>query len=74
MDSLKEDTTEDQKKAIEDLLDYTCFIYRKTREVIEGGELVVCKAMISVPMYLLKVIQIKQGSCYRGALVVQTMV
>jgi len=73
MDSLKEDTTEDQKKAAEDLLDYTCFVYHETREVIEDGELVVCKATISVPTYPLKVIQIKQGGRYRGALVVQTM-
>ena len=73
MDSLKEDTTEDRKKAAEDLLDYTCFVYRETREVIEDGELVVRKATISVPAYPLKVIQIKRGGRYRGALVVQTM-
>ena len=45
MDSLKEDTTEDRKKAAEDLLDYTCFVYRETREVIEDGELVVRKVL-----------------------------
>jgi len=73
MDSLKEDTTKDQKKAAEDLLNYTCFVYCEMREVIEDGELVVCKATISVPMYPLKVIQIKQGGHYWGALVVQTM-
>jgi len=74
MDLLKEDTTKDQKKATEDLLDYICFIYCKIREVIEDGELVVHRATTSVPMYPLKVIQVKQGGYYQGTLVVQTMV
>jgi len=74
MDSKHLETTEEQKKAAEYLLKGYHFIYFRTMDVMEGGKVVVCEAMVSIPVCLLKVIQqIKKAGCYQGPLVVQTM-
>ena len=74
MDAKNLATTEERKKAAEHLLEEYRFIYLRMEDVLEGGKVVVCEAMISLPACPLKVIQkIKKSGRYRGALVVQTM-
>ena len=66
-------TTEKRQETADYLLEEKRYVYCKTRDATENGETVVCEATISIPAYALKVIQVKKGGHYRGALVVQTV-
>jgi len=73
MNSLHLETSEELQEAAEQLLEHHRYMYLKTRDAMEGGELVVCKATIFIPIYPLKVIQLKRCGRYRGPLVILTV-
>ena len=73
MDSLHLETTEEWQEVAEQLLNYNRYIYLKTRDTEEDGELSVRKGTISIPTYPLKVIQVRRSGRYRGGLVIQTL-
>jgi hypothetical protein len=65
--------TEVWQEAAKELLEDHHYMYLKIKHVKGGGVITVCKAMTFLPIYPLKIIQLRRSGCYRGPLVIQTI-